>query len=300
MDTPDYAALVARHRDCFLSGRTRPEAWRQAQLQALKALFDEHHDELCDALWKDLRRNGVDADLIDVANSAKEAEYALTHFVPGWRPSACTCRPAAAGPGRGAPRSLGRRPDHRRLELPVHALVLAPLVPAIAGRQHRRPEAVGAVASLLRMPWPVSCRSISTRDALLGRAEGGVPETTALLAQTVGLDLLHRQPGGRQDRDDQAAARHLTPCVLELGGKNPTIVHSSAEPARSPLAASPMAATSMPGTSARHRTTSSCCSDVATAVPRPARTRSVEFYGEDPQAEPRLWPDRQSTTTTTG
>ena len=27
----------------------------------------------------------------------------------------------------------------------------------------------------------------------------------------------------------QAAAKHLTPCVLELGGKNPTIVHSSAK-----------------------------------------------------------------------
>ena len=74
MDRPDYSTLVARQRDYFLSGRTRPAAWRKAQLQALKALFTENHDELCDALWKDLRRNVIDADLMDVAYNVKEAE----------------------------------------------------------------------------------------------------------------------------------------------------------------------------------------------------------------------------------
>lgn len=55
MTEPDYAALVARQREHFLAGATRPIAWRKAQLEALKAMFTENHDELCDALWKDLR-----------------------------------------------------------------------------------------------------------------------------------------------------------------------------------------------------------------------------------------------------
>ena len=63
MPSPDYSALVAQQREFFLSGATRPAAWRKAQLQALKALFTENHDELCDALWKDLRRNVVEADI---------------------------------------------------------------------------------------------------------------------------------------------------------------------------------------------------------------------------------------------
>jgi aldehyde dehydrogenase (NAD+) len=67
MPNPDYSTLVAQQREFFLSGGTRPVAWRKAQLGALKALFTENHDELCDALWKDLRRNVVDADLMDVA-----------------------------------------------------------------------------------------------------------------------------------------------------------------------------------------------------------------------------------------
>ena len=65
MSRPDYSTLVARQREFFLAG-TRPVAWRKAQLEAVKALFTENHDELCDALWKDLRRNITDADLMDV------------------------------------------------------------------------------------------------------------------------------------------------------------------------------------------------------------------------------------------
>jgi hypothetical protein len=38
-------------------GATRPVAWRNAQLEALRALLTDNHDELCDAFWKDLRRN---------------------------------------------------------------------------------------------------------------------------------------------------------------------------------------------------------------------------------------------------
>ena len=72
MGNPDYSALVARQREYFLSGSTRPAAWRKARLEAVKALFTENHDELCEALWKDLRRNVTDADLMDVAYNVKD------------------------------------------------------------------------------------------------------------------------------------------------------------------------------------------------------------------------------------
>ena len=56
---------------------------------------------------------------------------------------------------------------------------------------------------------------------------GGVPETTALLDQQWDLIFFTGSPAiGKIIH--QAAAKHLTPTVLELGGKNPTIVHSSA------------------------------------------------------------------------
>ena len=45
----DYSTLVARQREYFLAGQTRPAAWRRSQLEAVKALFTENHDELCES-----------------------------------------------------------------------------------------------------------------------------------------------------------------------------------------------------------------------------------------------------------
>ncbi len=56
---------------------------------------------------------------------------------------------------------------------------------------------------------------------------GGVPETTALLEQAWDhIFFTGSPPIGKVVM--AAAAKNLTPVVLELGGKNPTIVHSSA------------------------------------------------------------------------
>jgi hypothetical protein len=41
MAAADFPALIARHRSCFLSGKTRPVEWREAQLDALHALMTE-------------------------------------------------------------------------------------------------------------------------------------------------------------------------------------------------------------------------------------------------------------------
>ena len=80
MPNPDYSALVTGQREYFLSGCTRPASWRRLQLEAVKALFTENRDEIRDALRKDLRRNTVDADMVDITSSAKEADYALARL----------------------------------------------------------------------------------------------------------------------------------------------------------------------------------------------------------------------------
>ena len=82
MASPDYTTLVAGQRAYFLSGATRPAAWRVAQLNAVKAMINENRDALFDALWHDLRRNRFDADLMDVEFNVKEADHALGSPAP--------------------------------------------------------------------------------------------------------------------------------------------------------------------------------------------------------------------------
>jgi aldehyde dehydrogenase (NAD+) len=221
----DYSTLVARQRDYFLAGNTRPVSWRKAQLEALKAMFTEHHDELCDALWKDLRRNVTDADLMDVEYNVKEADYALKHL-DAWMEPQRVHTPLVFEPGH-----VRVRRDPLGVTLIIGAwnepfmLLFAPLVAAFAG---------GNTAMLKPSELAVACSAAAARLVLkyfdprvAAVVEGAVPETTALLAQKWDLIFFTGSPGVGKIVH-QAAAKNLTPCVLELGGKNPTIVHASA------------------------------------------------------------------------
>src|SRR5262245_17409051 len=78
--TNEYAALVAKHRRYFLGGATRSLEWREAQLAALQTMVTERAQEFHEALWKDLRRNRIDADLTDVKFVADDAAYARAHL----------------------------------------------------------------------------------------------------------------------------------------------------------------------------------------------------------------------------
>jgi len=225
MANPDYSALVASQREYFLSGSTRPAGWRKAQLEAVKALFTENHDELCAALWKDLRRNVTDADLMDVEYNVKEADYALKHL-DAWMEPQRVHTPLVFEPGH-----IRVRRDPLGVTLIIGAwnepfmLLFAPLVAAVAG---------GNTAVLKPSELAVACSAAAARlvpryfdRRAVAVVEGGIPETTALLAQKWDFIFFTGSPAVGKIVHE-AAAQHLTPCVLELGGKNPTIVHSSA------------------------------------------------------------------------
>ena len=226
MATLDYSTLVARQRDYFLAGNTRPASWRKAQLEALKAMFTEHHDELCDALWKDLRRNVIDADLMDVAYCAKEADYALQHLADWMEPQRAPM-PLVFEPGH-----IRVRRDPLGVTLIIGAwnepfmLTFGPLTAALAGGNTAvlKPSEIAAncaAAAARLVPRYFDSRAVAV-------VEGAVPETTALLEQQWDMIFFTGSPPVGKIVH-QAAAKNLTPCVLELGGKNPTIVHSSAD-----------------------------------------------------------------------
>src|SRR4051794_21237830 len=86
MSTPDFSALLDRHRAYFRTGATRSAEWREGQLTALRAMMTDRAADFHAALWKDLRRNRTDADLTDVKFLAAEADHALAHLREWMKP----------------------------------------------------------------------------------------------------------------------------------------------------------------------------------------------------------------------
>jgi len=109
----------------------------------------------------------------------------------------------------GCPHPIRRLPGDRTLELSLYALNTVILKPSEVSS-----HASGALASLINSNFP---------RELFYVQEGGVDETTALLKQK--FDKIFFTGSSRVGRIVmKAAAEHLTPVTLELGGKNPVIV----------------------------------------------------------------------------
>jgi aldehyde dehydrogenase (NAD+) len=224
--TTNFEETVSRHRACFQSGKTRPVEWREKQLAAVWAMVTERADVFCDALWKDLRRNKVDATVADLKTVADEADYARRR-VRHWMKPKSERTPFVLWPGRTTVRfePLGVGLIIGAWNYPIQ-LVLSPLIAALSGGNAAvlkpsevSPASAAALAELV--PQYLDPDAVSV-------VIGGVAETTALLEQK--WDHIFFTGGTSIGRIVMvAAAKNLTPVVLELGGKSPAIVHDSAD-----------------------------------------------------------------------
>jgi aldehyde dehydrogenase (NAD+) len=91
--------LVASTRAVFNSGRTRPLAWRQAQLRQLLRLVRENEAAIAAAIKADLGRCLFEVVVAEMYTVIKEAEHALAHLHSWAAPE------AAATPSMFAPSS---------------------------------------------------------------------------------------------------------------------------------------------------------------------------------------------------
>ena len=225
LSAADFPALVARHRHYFVSGATRSVKWRKRQLIALRSMMKEHAEEFYAALWTDLRRSRIEADWADVKYMSSEIDYALVHLSRWMKPLPART-PLVMVPSRAEVRfePLGVGLIIGTWNYPV-MLALSPLVSAIAAGNCAviNPSEISvATAELIarRVPEYLDREAFSV-------VLGGAQETTALLD----LEWDHIFFTGSATVAKivmAAAAKRLTPVVLELGGKSPAIVHSSA------------------------------------------------------------------------
>ena len=70
--------LVAKLRDTFDSGHTRPHAWRKQQLKQMKALLREGEDELARALQEDLGKAPIEAWATELNLVSREIDHMLS------------------------------------------------------------------------------------------------------------------------------------------------------------------------------------------------------------------------------
>src|SRR5258706_11293913 len=279
MNMPQFRALASRHRAYVRSGATRSAEWRVTQLTALQAMMNERAEDFYAALWTDLRRNRIDADLTDVKYIGSEVDYVLSHLQRWMKPQPVST-PMMLAPSHAQVRfdPLGVGLIIGTWNYPV-MLTLSPLVAAISGGNSvviKPSEVAPATADVIaqRIPEYLDREAFSV---VLGAA----PETTALLEQQ--WDHIFFTGGTAVAKIVMtAAAKTLTPVVLELGGKSPAIVHSSAD-----LRVAAHRIAHGRWTNAGQTCTTPdyvlVAKDVAASFLEQLKKTLIQFYGEDPQ-----------------
>lgn len=219
--TLDAKALVTRLRATYATGRTKSFAWRDEQLDALVRLLTEGEAELLDALAQDLGKPAFEAWVGDIQIIVREIKDIKKHYRK-WAGEQRHKTPAFFKPGRSSTRfdPLGVVLIIAPWNYPVQ-LLISPLAAAIAAGNAavaKPSELVPATSEVLAR---LADKYLDT-DAIVF-VEGGIPESTALLEERWD-HILYTGNGVVGRIVAQAAARHLTPVTLELGGKSPAII----------------------------------------------------------------------------
>ena len=219
------ADVVSALRATFERGTTRPLAWRRRQLERMIAMLEEHEDEWLAALATDLGKPRMEGYVADVAFVTGEIRLMLKNL-RRWNRTERVRTPLVNRPGssRRIPEPLGTVLVIAPWNYPVQ-LLMVPAAGAVAAGNTvvMKPSEVTAATSDLFVR--LAPRYLD-QDAIRVVA-GGVPETTALLEQRFNHIFFTGSTNvGRVVM--AAAAKHLTPVTLKLGGKSPVIVDRSA------------------------------------------------------------------------
>jgi aldehyde dehydrogenase (NAD+) len=213
--------LVEKQRRYFQSNVTKPIAFRLEQLQKLRSALRASEAELDAAIRADVGKGSFETRMTELYLVYDEILVAMRELGDWSAPR------GVETDGLNAPATSTIRPEPLGVSLVIgpwnypYQLTLAPLVGAIAAGctavvkpSELMPRCSAALADVLRKAFD---------ENYIAVVEGGIPETTALLEQKFDkIFFTGSVPVGRIIY--QAAAKHLTPVTLELGGKSPVIV----------------------------------------------------------------------------
>lgn len=281
----DFAELVAAQRERYLGGVTRTAAWRREQLTRMRELLTDNQVALRAALHEDFRKPPFEQ-LFEITVPLGVVDYYLDQLDALMAPEEVPLPPGLAAAGnRGV---MLREPYGPTLVIgPFNAPILLLLDPALAALAAGNPVVVkpaNTTPATARLLAELISAAFDPADVAV--VTGGWEEISELLdlrwdfifftgSSAVGKVVM------------KAAAEHLTPVLLELGGQNPTIVDRTADlrSAAEWIAWGHNAIAGQwciaPGYVCVHE-------DVADDFVAELRAATVRMYGADPQHSPDL------------
>ncbi|XP_038706232.1 aldehyde dehydrogenase family 3 member I1, chloroplastic-like isoform X2 [Tripterygium wilfordii] len=224
LDAEKAALLVNDLRRSFSSGKTRSYEWRVSQLKSIAKMLEDKEKEIKEALHKDLSKPELESFVSEIAMTKSSCKLAIQELKNWMKPD------KVKTPLSTYPSSAETVSEPLGVVLVISTwnypflLSLDPVIGAIAAGNAvvLKPSEIAPATSSLLSELLEEYIDISA----LRVVEGAVAETAALLEQK--WDKIFYTGSGRVGRIVMAAAaKHLTPVVLELGGKCPAIVDSS-------------------------------------------------------------------------
>ena len=209
----------------FHSGATLALPFRKQMLRKLASAMHQYEKALADALWQDLHKSYEEAYLTELSIVYGEIRNHLRHLRKWARPER-KCSPLAIMPATSKiiKQPLGNTLIIAPWNYPVQ-LLLNPLVGAISS---------GCTAMLKPSPYVPNVSRVLTEmiratfsEEYIAIVEGNRDVNQMLLAERWDLIFFTGSPSlGKMVME--AASKHLTPVILELGGKSPCIIDKTA------------------------------------------------------------------------
>ena len=219
-------STLLSQRTYFRSGATLPLCFRRQMLCKLSDAMHQYEKPLAEALWTDLHKSYEEAYLTELSIVYGEIRNHLRHLrqwaKPERKSSPLAILPASS---RIIKEPLGNTLIVAPWNYPVQ-LLLNPLVGAISA---------GCTAMLKPSPYVPNVSRVLTEmiratfsEEYIAIVEGNRQVNQLLLAERWDLIFFTGSPSlGKMVME--AASKHLTPVVLELGGKSPCIIDKTAD-----------------------------------------------------------------------
>lgn len=220
------STTCSKQKQFFRSGATLPLCFRRQMLRKLSDAMHQYEKPLAEALWTDLHKSYEEAYLTELSIVYGEIRNHLRHL-SRWARAERKSSPLAIMPAttRIIKEPLGNTLIIAPWNYPVQ-LLLNPLVGAISA---------GCTAMLKPSPYVPNVSRVLTEmiratfpEEYIAIVEGNREVNQMLLAERWDLIFFTGSPSlGKMVME--AAAKHLTPVVLELGGKSPCIIDKDAD-----------------------------------------------------------------------